>query len=104
MEILDALTTLLVEQPAAVVGPLVYLLMLVITRWWRNPTGAEKTKLKQALTAGALAAAGVIGPALAAEEPAAWGSVIASAVAAWFVAMGLHASGKRVKGTLREGA
>ena len=96
----DAVLPLLTEYQEIVVGAVVWLVMWLITRRWTNLQDAEVTKLKQALTAGLLAAVGIALANLAAGEAIAGGAIVGEAVTAWLLAMGFHAGGKRLKGAL----
>jgi hypothetical protein len=97
----ETLLNLLVENQEVIVGAVVTGVMWLVTRAWTNVQGSEATKVRQALTVGLMAAAGIIGTNMAAQEPINWWSVAGSAVVAWCISMGIHAGGKRAKGAVK---
>lgn len=94
------LLPLLTEYQEVLVGAVVWAAMWAITKRWTNLQDAEVTKLRQALTAGLLAAVGIALANLAAGEAVDVGTALGNAAVAWLLAMGFHAGGKRVKGAL----
>lgn len=96
----ETIMQLLVDYQEVIVGAIVWGLMWLIMRRWTNLQDAEITKLRQALTAGAMAAIGIVLTDLAAHQPVEIWTAIGEAFVAWWIAMGLHAGGKRLKGAV----
>lgn len=101
---MDLLKDVLATRPELLVAPVVVAIMLVVTRFWGNPTQDEATKLKQSLTAGLLALAGAIGAQASGEggwESVQWLGALGTGALAWWISMGGHVSLKRGSGAIR---
>lgn len=100
---MEPLEEILATRPELIVGPLVTVLMWVVTRVWRNPERSEVTKLKQSLSAGLMVAVLAIGAQVAEVgwEEVNWPTTLATGIFAWWVSMGAHSAGKRGLGALR---